>query len=100
MTKSFKTVSAAIAVTVIAAGGMFTAPATASAAGMARLAPVESSGPTATQVGFKGHFKHGHYGHYNVYYGGYYPYYPNCFWKKQKIWTPYGWQWQKVKVCY
>lgn len=30
------------------------------------------------------------------YYGG--PRY-NCFWRKRKLHTAYGWRWKKVRVC-
>lgn len=103
MTNTRKTLSTALVAAIIATGGLFAAPASASAAGMSRLAPVETNAAAATRVHYKGHFKHGPHGYYGAYYGGYpsySPYYGGCFWKKKKFWTPYGWHWKKVKVCY
>jgi hypothetical protein len=41
---------------------------------------------------------------YGSYYGpAYYapgPYYgPGCYWTRERIWTGYGWHWQRVQVC-
>jgi len=91
MTRISRTVSAAVAVALLAAAGP------AAAAGVVRVAPVETS-TIAVEIGHKHHghhkFKHHFKKHYVYHYG------PKCFWKKEKFWTPYGWEWQKVKVCF
>jgi hypothetical protein len=45
--------------------------------------------------------------HANPYYGtGYYagPAYeyvgPRCFWQRQRVWTGFGWAYDRVRVCY
>ncbi|MCB1462255.1 MAG: hypothetical protein KDJ90_07450 [Nitratireductor sp.] len=91
MTKTRKTLSTAIAFAVIATSGFAALPSSASAAGLARLAPIESTAGQATKVGYHG----GYYGG-----NGYgYVYQPRCWWTKRKVWSYYGWHWQKVRVC-
>lgn len=34
------------------------------------------------------------------YYGPSYAAYPGCYWQRQRVETPYGWRWQRVRVCY
>lgn len=34
------------------------------------------------------------------YYGPGFYYGPACFWRRAHVWTPYGWQWRRVRVCY
>jgi hypothetical protein len=43
-----------------------------------------------------------YYGYGPAYYGpAYYgPYYgPACGWTRERVWTPYGWRWHRVRVC-
>ncbi len=90
MTSTRKTLTAAIAVAVLATSGLAVAPTSASAAGMTRIAPIESSAGQATQVGYHG----------GGYYGGGYNYRPHCFWVKRKVWGYYGhWHWKRFRVC-
>ena len=91
MTKTRKTVSSAIAAAIIATTAIAAIPASASAAGLSRLAPIESTATQTTKVCYYGG---GHYG------GGYYNHYrPHCWWTKRKVWGYYGWHWKKVRVC-
>jgi len=35
------------------------------------------------------------------YYGG--PYYaaaPGCYWRRERVWTAYGWRWHRWRECY
>ena len=83
-------VSAALAVAVIATSGLAIAPSSASAAGLARIAPIETSASQATQVGY----------YYGGGYGYGYHYRPHCFWTKRKVWGYYGhWHWERFRVC-
>ena len=100
MTKLRKTVSAALAVAVIAGSGLSVST-TSNAAPMIRAAAIETSADVV-KVGFhkKHHGRHGWrrhgWGHYGNYYGGH-----NCFFKKRKFWDDYyGWYFKKVRVCY
>jgi hypothetical protein len=34
-----------------------------------------------------------YYGPAPVYYG------PRCYWTRQRVWTGYGWNWGRVRVC-
>jgi len=34
-----------------------------------------------------------YYGPGPVYYG------PTCWWRHERVWTPYGWRWRHVRVC-
>jgi hypothetical protein len=67
------TVSAAIAVAVISASALFATTGSSMAGGYG-------------------------YGYGNGY-GYQLVYQPRCYWTKVKVWTHYGWQWQKIKVC-
>ena len=62
MTKTRKTLSTAIAAAFIATAGLASIPASASAAGLARIAPVETTAPQATQV----HYFGGGYYHHHI----------------------------------
>ena len=69
-----KTVSAALAVAVITASGLFAVP--ASAAAMIRNTPVETSAHKATEVNYYGGYyyyypRHRHHYYYNNYYYNY-----------------------------
>jgi hypothetical protein len=69
------TISAAIAVSVISASALFATTGSSMAGGYG-------------------------YGYGNGYgYGYQLVYQPRCYWTKVKVWTHYGWQWQKIKVC-
>jgi hypothetical protein len=75
------TVSAALAVAVISASALF----------------------ATTGSSMAGGYGYG-YGYGNGYGNGYghgyqLVYQPRCHWTKVKVWTHYGWQWQKIKVC-
>ena len=90
MSKTRKTLSAALVVAVIATSGLAIAPSSASAAGLARIAPIETSTSQATQVGY----------YYGGGYGYGYHYRPHCFWTKRKVWGYYGhWHWERFRVC-
>ena len=104
MTKLRKTVSAALAVAVLAGTGVSVFN-SANAAPMIRAAAVETQAADIVQVGFhKKHHGHGwnrhgwrHYGGYsNGYYGR------NCFFKKRKVWDEYygGYFYKRIRVCY
>lgn len=34
-----------------------------------------------------------YYGPGPAYYG------PACYWTHERVWTPYGWRWHRVRVC-
>ena len=43
---------------------------------------------------------YGYYGPGPYYYGGGpYAYAGGC-WRSRRVWTPYGWRWRRVNVCY
>ena len=46
--------------------------------------------------GFHG-FRRGFFG-FGPYWGGYYPY-AGC-WRWRRVWTPVGWHWRRINVCY
>ncbi|MCG6858466.1 MAG: hypothetical protein LJE67_10410 [Salaquimonas sp.] len=86
MTKIRKTLSTAIAIAVLSTSGAAAVSTSASAAGMTRLAPIESTANQATQV----HYYGGGYG---------YGYFPHCWWVKRRLWGYYGWRWHRVRIC-
>ena len=98
MTKLRKTVSAALAVAVIAGSGLSVST-TSNAAPMIRAAAVETSSDVV-KVGFhKHHNHHGWRRHGWRHYGGYYD--GGCFFKKKKFYDDYyGWYYKKVRICY
>lgn len=77
----------------------------ASAASLVTAAPAAAA-QTADNLlvevkhgGKKGGFKrHGKRFGFKFHYGGHYGY-DHC-WTHKKVWTKYGWRWQKVYICY
>jgi hypothetical protein len=85
-----KTTIAALAVTVLATGGLFGAGTSADAAPSVRIAPVQNGAVMATQVGYY------HHHHYRRHYYGY-----HCFWIQRKFWDDYSgdYYFKPVRVC-
>ena len=59
------------------------------------VAVLASSALFATTSASEAHKRHKR--HDNSY--GYSYYQPHCFWKEVKVWDHYGYHWETVKVC-
>jgi hypothetical protein len=97
MTKTLTTLAAAATLAVAA----IAAPAPAQARGGGGIAAGVIGGLAAGAIiGGAAARPYGYYG------GGYYaggPYYaaaPGCYWRRERVWTPYGWRFRRVRACY
>ena len=103
-----KTVTALATVSTLALAAV-AAPSPAQARG-GRLAAGIIGGIAAGAI-IGGAFARPYYGGPYAYYGGPAPYYggpyaaaypygPGCFWRRERIWTGYGWAFRPVRICY
>lgn len=92
-------VAGAIAITSLGAVAPASAAALVTAAPATATQTADSLLVEVSKKGKRGGFKrHGKRFGFKFHYGGHY-HYAHC-WANKKIWTKYGWRWQKIYICY